>query len=160
MDYMYYLEVELFHALEDNNNIDVEILSKIDDICWMVCSKKYLQNITALGDPEAFSLLKVFNFLAECGDKGEVEFPLKMDREEVGLLLQRFVMALGRVWNEEKFRDVSPEKETYSFSELLMLLQAHYCANVDATELKEALKDLQDEICTDVIKKVRTSVKG
>ena len=98
-DYLYYVKVELFALLNeaDRQNANVD-LNKVDEICWLVCAKKYLvRPLKLLGDDSVFKLWRIFNLYAESDVGGELLYPVVVESEEIGIILHKILSACGKV---------------------------------------------------------------
>ncbi len=108
LDYLYYIKVELFALLskkeEENANFDLTAsinkdvdLNKIDEVCWLVCSKKYVvRPLKLVNDDCVYKLWRIYNFHAESDEDGELLYPVVVHGEEIAIILHKLVLACGR----------------------------------------------------------------
>lgn len=142
----------MFEKLTDANKAAIE---KVDDVCWMVCTKKYLvrENKT-VSDNVAYKLWKIFNFLSETSEKGEPVYPLVLDHEEVGFFMEKFTDIMGQKFDEKEFTAISKDIPQFNFPQFLNLIETRCTQGVQPIEIEKTVQELVDEFINDIIKKV------
>jgi hypothetical protein len=145
--------------------------NKVDDVCWMLCARKYRnkdKELMKIHDRDAFKLWKVFNLLVECDEKNELILPLAIDFEEVEILYRKLMLSLGKVWDDRSLfqvREHSGSEPTNhapnlcSFQLFLDALEIGYLQDVEISDVSQIVDDLFHEMIDDVIKKVRQLYK-
>ena len=135
-------------------------LDKVDEVCWMLCSKPYLkqENLLVSNIPpnEVYKLWRIFNFLAEPDSDGEVLCPVVMDIEELALLVQRLCIILGNITDTSQLEERTDLGVHCSFADALQVISEYCCQGCNPEVLSAALQDIYDELVVHVVKKVRS----
>ncbi|XP_033126682.1 switch-associated protein 70-like isoform X2 [Anneissia japonica] len=135
---------------------DMMDMKKIENVCWMICSKKFNgREGERFNLDDVYKLWQVFNILVE----PEV-LPISIDREEFEILLEKLVTAMGKKWNTSKFEVTYKDKQYVKFIELLKSLECEYGMGMDEMMLRMAVKDVHDECVMEVEKKGMMKKKG
>ena len=95
-----------------NDNVDA---NKLEDTCWMLSIKEYeKRDHKIIANPELKKLWQIFNFLAEPDI-----FPVSIDREEMAILMEKLVVAIGMKWDMSHFEYVTKDLKTFTFTKML-----------------------------------------
>ena len=156
-DFLNYLKLELFGNLpepkEKNANVD---LSKVDDVCWMLCYRKFVgREKPLLNDQDAYRIWRLFNFLAETDQNGAPLYPVIMDSEELALSIEKLLMIIGQAYSEEAFQTASEGRQQFDYLQVLHILESHYLDKLESDIISAAIKEVYDDYVTGVLKKVR-----
>ncbi|XP_071790193.1 uncharacterized protein [Asterias amurensis] len=129
-----------------NENIDNK---KLEDTCWMLSFKKYeTRDNKIVANPELKKLWQIFNFLAE-----PETYPVTIDREEMALLMEKLVLALGMKWDMTHFEYVTKDLKTFTFNKMLCCYESTFAKGMDKVSIAEAVLEVYDEIIEEVEKK-------
>ncbi|KAL1447909.1 hypothetical protein WDU94_008903, partial [Cyamophila willieti] len=87
---------------------------KIDEICWLICKKHYLEclrgdQLPHLPDHCLYQLFRVFCLLADLipeSENGEV-LQVILHTSEVGLIASQIVNSLGSEWDQDAFDQIT-----------------------------------------------------
>lgn len=162
-DYLYYLQVELFNRLQ-NSSVNRQSITKInfdkvDEICWMVCSTRYaVRDNKKLGDDDTYKLWRLFNFLAEEDDSGELLYPVVIDKEEVEFFIQKFQHIVSSSLDHTLLTNAIGDSCFLTFQEFLMLVESTVCQVLDADTVSLAMSELHEEFIIQVVKKVSCQI--
>ena len=106
----------------------------------------------------AFILWKIFNAIVDCDYDEKIPLiPVVADCEEIEIIARRFcTYCTGQTLDLNNFKMLSTELEKFSFGHVLNLWDTGLCLNLDQNLINSALKELQDEIVYEAIKKVNT----
>ncbi|XP_077510771.1 switch-associated protein 70-like [Amblyomma americanum] len=154
--YMTYLLRELFSGLP--STLDVKTIRKyrdhIEDVCWLVCKKKYLdREFVAFPEKCVAQLFRVFCFLGELQMSSKDLPEVIMVAEEVEEVTSTFVKALGKEWDSEDFRQLAALLPVFHFQSFLAFLETRYTSGSEPCGLVEASAEVYDIYVGDVIKK-------
>ena len=191
LDYLYYLKVELFNQSssppspsrqqslssssssnndnkpqknELNANVD---LSKVNEVCWMLCSSKYLSRDTTTtttttrqkrlrNDDDVYRLWRLFNFVSETDGEGEVVYPVVTHVDEVRIIVTRVWSIAGQIFDDDAFREACGDRVELEFPRVLELLENTFLDGLDEDVVSPAIKEVYDEYIVEVLKKVRS----
>lgn len=160
--FKYYLLKEVFSSVPDTHSF-IELRAyeaKIDEICWLICKKHYLETHRTekppiLPDQCVYQLFRVFCLLADLiadSDNGEA-VQVVLHTAEVGLITSQIVNSLGSDWDQESFDQMTTNIPGFKFSTFLTLLESRFLSRVDRAGLSEAITALAHTFIEDVIKK-------
>ncbi|XP_013390157.1 switch-associated protein 70 isoform X2 [Lingula anatina] len=158
-DFLHIVQSEIFDPLLNSpNEVDY---NKVDEVCWMVCSKKYLKREQAvLSDDGVYKLWRVFNFLAECDSEGVPLFPVVMDCDEVAFVFKEYTETVGETWNEKDFETISKEIPLFNYHQVLNYMESHCAKDQQTSVVSAGLQELYNQFINDVIRKGWLTKKG
>ena len=180
LDYLYYLKVELFNQTSDNRtsgnrssdekstseqkqkheqnaNFD---FSKVNEVCWMLCSSKYLsREKKLLKNNDVYRLWRLFNFLSETDSNGELVYPVVTHIDEVGLIVSRIWSRANQVFDDDAYREACCGFVEFKFPQMLQLLETTCLEGLAEDVVSTAIKEVYDEYIVEVLKKV-SQLKG
>ncbi|XP_050436999.1 differentially expressed in FDCP 6 homolog isoform X2 [Adelges cooleyi] len=155
--FKYYLLKEVFLPLPNTLSLSVlhEFESKIDETCWLICKKDYVEKCQMLPEDCMYKLFRVFCFLSELITDPEKpnRFQVIMDTSEVGLVASQIVTSLGTDWDQSGFEELVGNASGFQFGTFLTVLEKRYLADVDRAGLVEALNAVTNMFIDDIIKK-------
>lgn len=165
-DYQEFIDNQLFANLkktltETENNMKCNTnRENIDQVCWVLCARKYSNRAAAkLNDRDSMLMWKVFNFLAEPGSsENQLELPLRIDIDEVKFVLKRFADFTGNPYEPEKLDAAVDDTLTLDFLSFLQAFESVALNNLKPSEISRGVNDVYQELIQEVIKKVRLSV--
>ncbi|KAI5697385.1 hypothetical protein M8J75_009523 [Diaphorina citri] len=163
--FKYYLLKEVFSSVPDIHSF-AELRAyegKIDEICWLICKKHYLEsrgdksaaNAAILPDTCVYQLFRVFCLLADLipdSENGDV-VQVVLHTSEVGLITSQILSSLGSEWDQPTFDQITTNIPGFKFSTFLTLLESRFLSHVDRAGLVEAVTGLSQTFIEDVIKK-------
>ena len=158
-DYLYYLQVELFNRIQ-NSTVNRASLAKInfdrvDEICWMVCATRYAaRKDKKLSDNDTYKLWRLFNFLAETDDSGELSYPVVIDREEAEFFAHKFLAIVSSSLDPVVLKCAIADARVLNFQEFLTLVESTVCRSLDKDSVALAMSELHEEFIVQVMKKV------
>ncbi|KAL1452076.1 hypothetical protein WDU94_006390, partial [Cyamophila willieti] len=161
--FKYYLLKEVFSSIPDIHSF-VELRAyegKIDEICWLICKKHYLEclrgdQLPHLPDHCLYQLFRVFCLLADLipeSENGEV-LQVILHTSEVGLIASQIVNSLGSEWDQDAFDQITTNIPGFKFTTFITLLERRFLNQVDRAGLCEAVTAVAHTFIEDVIKKV------
>ncbi|XP_063223560.1 differentially expressed in FDCP 6 homolog [Bacillus rossius redtenbacheri] len=163
--FKYYLQKELFSSLPDSSSLAVmrDYEYRIDEVCWLVCKKHYLQrDKPVFSDACVFNLFRMFCLLADLVPDSETTFQVVVPAAEVGGVAKQLVTSLGLDWDATDFEALSGAILVFRFSTFLAVLESKYCGggSLEPEGLREAVHDLYQTFLQDVIKKGLLQKRG
>ncbi|XP_011506408.1 PREDICTED: switch-associated protein 70-like [Ceratosolen solmsi marchali] len=164
--YIYYLQKEVFSSLTDATSIQTcrTLEEGIDEICWLVCRKIYLDRPHPIfKDNSVYQLFRIFCLLAEMeSDIMDASYLVTMHSDEVAQVASQLVTSLGLCWDATDFSALSAAIGTFRFPTFLAVLESKYSGggSLDIDGLTEAIDDLYQTYVEDVIKKGYLMKKG
>uniref|UniRef100_A0A1B6L3D9 PH domain-containing protein n=1 Tax=Graphocephala atropunctata TaxID=36148 RepID=A0A1B6L3D9_9HEMI len=163
--FKYYLLKEVFSSLPDFLSLQAlrEFESKIDEVCWLICKKNYLQRDNALlSDSCVYQLFRVFCLLGDLvpDSKCPDGYQVVMHTWEAGLISSQLVTSLAGEWDEADYEALVHNMCGLRFSTLLTLLESKFLTNIDRAVVEEAVTGLSHTFVDDVIKKGCLQKKG
>ncbi|XP_064612432.1 switch-associated protein 70-like [Liolophura sinensis] len=167
-DYQEFIDNQLFTNLKktltdtENNVRSSASPESIDQVCWVLCARKYSNRAAAkLNDKDSMLMWKVFNFLAEQGaSESQLELPLRIDVEEVKFVLKRFADFTGNPYEPEKLDAAVGDTLTLDFLSFLQAFETVALNNLKPSEISRGVNDVYEELIKEVIKKGMMSKKG
>ncbi|CAG9763114.1 unnamed protein product [Ceutorhynchus assimilis] len=162
--YKYYLQNEVFSSLPTKLPLaelrDYE--SRIAEVCWLVCRKRYLQRDYKIFTSEAvFQLYRVFCVLAELVVDNQNEQTLLLHPTEVCNIAQTISSSLGCTFDEEDFTNLSISMGNVRLTPFIALLESRCVIGIkDTKAIREAITEVYQKIVEDVIKKGYLTKKG
>ena len=98
--------------------------NKIHELCWKIVERKFLRSPEhVLSERSAFKQFLVFNIL-------DIEETSKVEKEEIGIILEKFMHAMGRVWDPKPLHEFC-EEEVLTFWQYLECLEKKYIPGND-----------------------------
>ncbi|XP_014212272.1 switch-associated protein 70 isoform X2 [Copidosoma floridanum] len=164
--FIYYLQEEVFSSLTDATTRQKyrNLQGGIDEICWLVCHKSYLDRPQAIfRDNSVYQLFRVFCLLAEMeADPMDTSYLVTMHSDELSRVASQLVTSLGLHWDAEDFAALSSSIGRFRFAIFLAVLESKYSggSSSDIDGLTEAIDDLYETYVEDVIKKGYLGRKG
>jgi hypothetical protein len=155
--YLAFIQSELLNNLQQSPTKDNNFnLAKVDEVCWFVCCKDYVQrNGALLSMDNMFVLWKMFNVVVDRDyDENLPIIPVVADCEEICIIAQKFCNILGQTFDVSDFKTLSTELPKFCFAQVLNLWENRLCKDIGQKLIPNALKELEDEIVQEVIKKV------
>lgn len=157
---MYFIKVDVFGRFKD---VDLHksqtTLEKVDEVCWLVSAKKYLNREgKILQDKEAYRLWRIFNFLSERNPEtdGDLLYPVVIDSEEVHMLIMKFLTIAGRICEPTEHEDLTRNHRNMEFEEFLAVFETRCCGGLEKEVIDYTLQDMYDEFITQILMKVRS----
>ena len=146
----------MFAELEETDHINANLdFSQVDQVCWYVCSKKYLERPHKhMNNDDVQKLWMVFNLLSEKDDHDLTMCPVVLDKEEVSLVMESMQAALTRVFDKEKFELLFGSERVIQFERFLDLVEHKYCEGLDLETIHVLVEDVFERYITEVYKKV------
>ena len=93
--------------------------NKVHQLCWKIVEQKFLKSSDhKLDEDAAFKQFLIFNIL-------DLEETSKVEKEEIGIILEKFVHAMGRVWDPKPLWEFC-EGEVMTFWQYLQCLEEKY----------------------------------
>ncbi|XP_011869365.1 PREDICTED: differentially expressed in FDCP 6 homolog isoform X1 [Vollenhovia emeryi] len=164
--YIYYLQKEVFSSITDATSVQTlkALEEGIDEICWLVCKKLYLERShPVFDDHSVYQLFRIYCLLAETeSDTDTDSYTVIMHSDEVARIASHLVMSLGLQWDAADFSALSAAIEIFRFSTFLAVLESKYSGGntLDAIALTEAIDDLYQIYVENVVKKGYLMKKG
>ncbi|KAG7208916.1 hypothetical protein KM043_015096 [Ampulex compressa] len=164
--YVYYLQREVFSSITDATSIHTlrSLEEGIDEICWLVCRKMYLERPhPVFGDHSVYQLFRVFCLLAETElDSTDSSCLVTMHGDEVARVASHLVTSLGLQWDGADFSALSMAIGMFRFPTFLAVLESKYSGggSLDTVALREAIDDLYQIYVENVVKKGYLMKKG
>lgn len=113
--FIYYLQREVFSSITDATSIQTlrSLEEGIDEICWLVCRKVYLdRSHSTLEDHSVYQLFRIFCLLAERDADGA--YSVTMHGDEVARVASHLATSLGLQWDVADFSALSAAIGTFS----------------------------------------------
>ncbi|XP_069688994.1 differentially expressed in FDCP 6 homolog isoform X3 [Periplaneta americana] len=169
--FKYYLQKEVFSSLPDTTlslSALRELEEKIDEVCWLVCRKRYLEQREkpVFKDHCVYKLFRIFCLLAELvpDDSNDVQdcFQVLLHISEVSTVASQLSTALGMAENDTSLsglESLAGMASAFRFSTFLALLETKCTggvldgSSVEQDGIEEAVTDLYHTYLYDVIKK-------
>ncbi|XP_012275121.1 differentially expressed in FDCP 6 homolog [Orussus abietinus] len=164
--FTYYLQKEVFSSLTEATPIQTcrSLEEGIDEICWLVCRKGYLDRAhPVFEDLSVYRLFRVFCLLAEIEtDAAGSSYMVTMHSEEVAEVASYIVTSLGLQWDATDFSALAAAIGMFRFPTFLAVLESKYSGGgtLDNAALTEVIDDLHQIYVGDVIKKGYLTKKG
>ncbi|XP_005108485.1 switch-associated protein 70 [Aplysia californica] len=146
--------------------------SEIDNLCWMLCERTYVQRIKSLNESEAeaerkerrefsstdrFRLWKIFNFLCEQAEDGSVLTPLRIDVEETERIAVEICKAVGipvlKPNALERRLSYSEGSFLLDFSEFVSLVAERIGDEEAVNVVGHGISEVSNQIISDVVRK-------
>lgn len=94
--------------------------SKIHQLCWTIVQQKFLKSTDhELSEDAAFKQFLVFNIL-------DIEEMAKVEKEEIAIILEKFVHAMGKGWDPKPLQEFCKEDNLLTFWQYLECLEKKY----------------------------------
>lgn len=163
--YIYYLQKEVFSSVTDATSAQTlkTLEEGIDEICWLVCKKIYLERShPVFHDHSVYQLFRIYCLLAETESDATDSYLVIMHGDEVARIASHLVMSLGLQWDAADFSALSAAIGTFRFPTFLALLESKYSGGntLDTMALTEAIDDLYQIYIENVVKKGYLMKKG
>lgn len=163
--YIYYLQKEVFSSVTDATSAQTlkTLEEGIDEICWLVCKKIYLERShPVFHDHSVYQLFRIYCLLAETESDTTDSYLVIMHGDEVARIASHLVMSLGLQWDAADFSALSAAIGTFRFPTFLALLESKYSGGntLDTMALTEAIDDLYQIYIENVVKKGYLMKKG
>lgn len=153
------LDEKLFEPLARSPSETVQIgdndFEEVHHVCWTLCCSKRIsrrQPDKSLSDEVLYKLWRIFNFLAECDDLFKPTYPLRMDKEEVKLIVQAFLSASGQMKMDSVVRSIE-DHGNYSYSQFESLFEKEITKDLSDKILHDAIDTIYDEYINDTLVK-------
>ena len=140
-------------------NLEGSDLEKVDQVCWFVCCRDYIQRSTPLLSVDnMFVLWRTFNAVVDYDyDDNMPVTPVAADGEEIGIIARKYCTSLGQTLDLADFQTLSAGIGKFSFCHVLNLWETRLSGNLQQDLVTNALKELQDEIVYEAVKKVNVT---
>ncbi|XP_028396627.1 switch-associated protein 70-like isoform X2 [Dendronephthya gigantea] len=125
---------------------------ELDELSWVVVGQKYDDSPHTLTKKDAFKLWLIFKKLDISGE-------LRVDVEELCIIMEKFVRGIGIQWNEQFLTEYS-EDGALTFWKFIECLEQKFLTGVDKSVLREGLQELYDFILDEVTKTGFLTKKG
>ncbi|EZA50538.1 differentially expressed in FDCP 6 homolog [Ooceraea biroi] len=167
--YIYYLQKEVFSSVTDSTSIQTlrTLEEGIDEICWLVCKKLYLERRDPRSHPvfedhSVYQLFRIFCLLAETEPDATDSYLVVLHGDEVARIASHLVMSLGLQWDAADFSALSAAIGMFRFPTFLAVLESKYSGGntLDTMALTEAIDDLYQIYVDNVVKKGYLMKKG
>lgn len=161
----YYLQKEVYSSLPDKLPLSElrNYESKIAEICWLVCRKKYLSyEGRTFSDDAIFKIFRIFCVLAELTpDEGKPTYQVLLHPSEASHIAQTLANSLGCPWDEDDFTSLSVSIGSFRLAPFIAVLESRCLNGVkDEVAINEAVTDIYHTYVEDVIKKGFLSKRG
>ncbi|XP_072746248.1 differentially expressed in FDCP 6 homolog [Anoplolepis gracilipes] len=163
--YMYYLQKEVFSSITDATSLHTlkRLEEGIDEICWLVCKKNYLdRSHPVFENHSVYQLFRIYCLLAETDPNATDSFMITMNGDEVARIASHLAMSLGLQWDAIDFSALSAAIKMFRFPTFLAVLESKYSGGntLDTVALTEAIDDLYQIYVENVVKKGYLMKKG
>ncbi|KAG5345681.1 DEFI6 protein, partial [Acromyrmex heyeri] len=163
--YIYYLQKEVFSSVTDATSVQTlkTMEEGVDEICWLVCKKIYLERShSVFDDHSVYQLFRIYCLLAETDSDATDSYLVTMHGDEVARIASHLVMSLGLQWDAADFSALSAAIGTFRFPTFLAVLESKYSGGntLDIMALSEAIDDLYQIYIENVVKKGYLMKKG
>ena len=161
------MQEEIFSKLNNekhgdhNGNQQVIDSSKVDEICWLVCQKRYVDRRKGkqlLTREDIHKLWCIFNFVSESDDTDKPRIPIIAHRDEVALIVQKLLTSIGKQYDKDEFNEATDNAEEFSFEAYVQLLEHTYLESLDRDAVSCTIAEIYEQYIQQVLKKVRTTV--
>lgn len=108
--YIYYIQKEVFSSVTDTTPVETlrTLEEGIDEICWLVCKKMYLERShPVFEDHSVYQLFRIYCLLAETESDAMDSYLVTMHGDEVARIASHLVMSLGLQWDAADFSALS-----------------------------------------------------
>ena len=94
--------------------------SKVHQLCWTIVQQKFFKcsDHEYFGEDTAFQQFLVFNIL-------DIEEISKVEKEEIAIILEKFVHAMGKVWDPKPLQEYCEENHQLTFWQYLECLEKY-----------------------------------
>lgn len=156
------LDEKLFEPLARSPAETVQIgdndFEEVHHVCWTLCSSKRISRRLpdldrSLSDDVLYKLWRIFNFLAEGDDLYQPIYPLRMDKEEVKLIVQAFLSASGQMKMDNVVKSIE-DHGNYSFMQFQSLFEMDLTKDLSDKILHDAIDTIYDDYINDTLIKV------
>ncbi|XP_066247430.1 differentially expressed in FDCP 6-like [Euwallacea similis] len=164
--YKFYLQNEVFSSFPTKLPLAElrEYESRIAEVCWLVCRKRYMQrDHKVFSDDAIYQLYRIFCVLAELVPDSKIEhsYQVLLHPSEVCNIAQTIASSLGCIFDEEDFTNLSISMGSVRLAPFLALLESRCMTGVrDVKAIAEAATEVYQKIVEDVIKKGYLTKKG
>ncbi|KAK6629593.1 hypothetical protein RUM43_003410 [Polyplax serrata] len=163
--FKFYLQNEVFCSVPQNLSLKEaqELEGRIEEVCWLVCQKHYLQRESSrLTDQSVYHLFRIFCFFADLvqSSSSPNKFQALMHSSEVGWLAADLASSLGLEWDSDEFEAISSATISLKFSLFLAFIEGRLGLEVEREPLQEAINAMYHTLIGDVIKKGNLLKKG
>ncbi|XP_050302458.1 switch-associated protein 70-like [Anthonomus grandis grandis] len=165
-DYKFYLQNEVFASFPAKLPLDDlrDYESRIAEVCWLVCRKRYLQRDNKVfTDESVFQLYRIFCVLAELLPDTQVEhsYKLLLHPLEVCNIAHTIASSLGCIFDEEDFINLSISMGNVRLIPFIAVLESRCLTGIkDKKAIAEAVTDVYQKIVEDVLKKGYLAKRG
>ncbi|GAB1868627.1 Differentially expressed in FDCP 6-like protein [Camponotus japonicus] len=163
--YMYYLQKEVFSSITDATSLHTlkRLEEGIDEICWLVCKKNYLERSHPVFENHSvYQLFRIYCLLAESDPNATDSYLVTMHGDEVARIASHLATSLGLQWDAIDFSALSAAIKMFRFPTFLAVLESKYSGGntLDTVALTEAIDDLYQIYVENVVKKGYLMKKG
>ena len=98
--------------------------SKVHKLCWTIVQQKFFKcsDHEYITEDSAFQQFLVFNIL-------DVEEISKVEKEEIAIILEKFVHAMGKGWDPKPLQEYCEENHLLTFWQYLECLEKYISGN-------------------------------
>lgn len=157
-EYLSFMKKEVFQQMintEPNSLHVILSLDRIDEVCWLICSKMYLkQSHGVLKTIDVYKLWRLFNYLAETDVTGRVLCPVVIHHEEAEIICEKIVSILAMEHKNLDFESITSGVEHLGFAQFLHMIEGHCLNGVKNCVTGAAIAELFDDQVVQVLKKV------
>ncbi|XP_019762017.2 switch-associated protein 70 isoform X1 [Dendroctonus ponderosae] len=164
--YRFYLQNEVFSSLPAKLPLAElrEYESRIAEVCWLVCRKRYLQrDHKVFTDDTVFQLYRIFCVLAELVPDNQTEhsYQVLIHPSEICSIAQTVTSSLGCIFDEDDFTSLSISMGNVRLTPFIAVIESRCLTGIkDSKAIKEAIIDVYQKIVEDVIKKGYLTKRG
>ena len=161
-DFLYFLKVDVFARFNDMDKHKASVtLDKVDEVCWFVCAKKYLNHEgKILSDKDTYRLWRILNFLAEVDtETDDIRYPIVIDSEEVRMLILKFLTVAGRIVEPSDYEYLIHEPTLMEFGQFLRVFE-QCCVGLEQEVIGYSIQDMYDEFITQIMMKVSKKIQS
>lgn len=128
--------------------------SKVHKLCWTIVQQKFFKcsDHEYISEDSAFQQFLVFNIL-------DIEEISKVEKEEIALILEKFVLAMGKSWDPKPLQEYCEENHLLTFWQYLECLEKYISGN-EKCVVDEALEEIVDHIVNGIVKQGYLVKKG
>jgi len=98
--------------------------SKVHKLCWTIVQQKFFKcsDHEYISEDAAFKQFLVFNIL-------DIEEISKVEKEEIAVILEKFVHAMGKGWDPKVLQEYCEENHLLTFWQYLECLEKYIAGN-------------------------------
>ncbi|KAJ6645341.1 Switch-associated protein 70, partial [Pseudolycoriella hygida] len=158
LHFRYYLLEEVFVTLPNTITLSEirSFESKIEEICWLVCRRKYLISCeTVVAETYLYKLFRIFCMLSDFISNNETnQCQVLMHSTEAAHVVQQLITGMGLDFETDKqYNDLMSNPRYLPFEEFLLSIELGNYKTMSEYALNEAIEEIYQTYINDVIKK-------